>query len=170
MVYQPVATNFGRGKKRVGVVDTRLKELGIELPTVPSSVANYVGAVRTGDLIYLSGRLPMQEGKVAYQGKLGPDVSPEDGYQAARLAMLNVVATLKSEIGDLDRVRRVIKVVGMVSSDPEFAEQASVLNGASDLLVEIFGDRGRHARSAIGVAALPLNACVEIEMIVEVED
>jgi len=154
----------------LAVVEARLQELGIELPLVKGSVANYVGAVRTGELIYLSGRLPMKDGKVAFQGKLGRDVSAEDGYQAARLAMLNVAATLKAEIGDLDKVRRVVKVLGMVSSDPEFTEQASVLNGASDLLVEIFGDRGRHARSAIGVAALPFNACVEVDLIVEVAD
>jgi len=153
----------------MAAVEARLQELGIELPDVPSSVANYVGAVRTGELIYLSGRLPMRDGQVAFMGKLGRDVSAEDGYQAARLSTLNLVATLKAEIGDLDKVRRIVKVLGMVSSDPEFTEQASVLNGASDVLVEIFGDLGRHARSAIGVAALPLNACVEIDLIVEVD-
>ena len=131
-------------------------------------MANYVGAVRTGNLIYLSGRLPMREGQVAYKGKLGRDVSAEDGSQAARLAALNVVATLRAEVGDLDRVKRVVKLSGMVASDPEFTEQASVLNGASDVLVEIFGEKGRHARAAFGVAALPMNACVEIDMIVEV--
>jgi enamine deaminase RidA (YjgF/YER057c/UK114 family) len=153
----------------VAVVDARLKELGIELPNVPTSLANYVGAVRTGNLIYLSGRLPMQDGQVAFKGKLGHDVTADIGYQAARLAALNVVATLKAEVGDLDRVKRVVMLVGMVSSDPDFTEQASVLNGASDLLVEIFGDNGRHARAAFGVAALPMNACVEIELIAEVE-
>ncbi len=153
----------------MSVVEARLKKLGIELPNVPASLANYVGAVRTGDLIYLSGRLPMQDGQVAFTGKLGRDVTAETGYQAARLAALNVVATLKAEVGDLDRVKRVVKLVGMVSSDPDFTEQASVLNGASDLLVEIFGDKGRHARAAFGVAALPMNACVEIELIAEVE-
>jgi enamine deaminase RidA (YjgF/YER057c/UK114 family) len=153
----------------VAGVEARLKELGIELPEVPGSLANYVGAVRTGNLIYLSGRLPMREGQVAFKGKLGRDVSAEDGYQAARLAALNVVATLKAEVGDLDRVKRVVKLLGLVSSDPDFTDQAAVLNGASDLLVEIFGDKGRHARSAVGVAALPMNACVEIELIAEVE-
>ena len=152
----------------MSVVEERLKELGIELPDVPSSLANYVGAARTGKLIYLSGRLPMREGQVAYKGKLGRDVSAEDGSQAARLAALNVVATLRAEVGDLDRVKRVVKLSGMVASDPEFTEQASVLNGASDVLVEIFGEKGRHARAAFGVAALPMNACVEIDMIVEV--
>ena len=150
-------------------VEARLQELGIQLPTVPASIANYVGAARTGNLIYLSGRLPMREGQLAYKGKLGRDLSADDGYQAARLSALNVIATLHAEIGDLDRVKRIVKLLGMVASDPEFTEQASVLNGASDLLVEIFGDRGRHARSAFGVAALPMDSPVEIELIVEVE-
>ena len=154
----------------MAAVEARLMELGIDLPDVPGSLANYVGAVRTGNLIYLSGRLPMRAGQVAFKGKLGREVSAEDGYQAARLSALNVVSTLKAEVGDLDQVRRIVKLLGMVSSDPDFTEQASVLNGASDLLVEIFGDKGRHARSAFGVAALPMNACVEIELIVEVED
>jgi len=153
----------------MGAVDNHLQELGIELPTVPPSLANYVGAVPTGNLLYLSGRLPMREGQVAYRGKLGRDLSPEEGYQAARLAALNVIATLRSEVGDLDRVRRIVKLLGMVASDPEFTEQASVLNGASDLMVEVFGDKGRHARSAFGVAALPMNAAVEIELIAELE-
>jgi enamine deaminase RidA (YjgF/YER057c/UK114 family) len=153
----------------MAVVEERLKELGIELPAVPASIANYVGAVRTGNLVYLSGRLPMREGQLAYRGKLGREVSAEDGFQAARLAALNVITTLQAEVHDLDRVKRIVKLVGMVASDPDFTEQASVLNGASDLLVEIFGDKGRHARAAFGVAALPMNACVEIELIVEVE-
>ena len=152
----------------MGVVEDRLKQAGIELPTVPASLANYVGAVRTGDLIYLSGRLPMRDGQVAYNGKLGREVSADDGYQAARLAALNVIATLKAEVGDLDRVKRIVKLLGMVASDPEFTEQASVLNGASDLMVEVFGDKGRHARSAIGVAVLPMNSPVEIDLIAEV--
>ncbi len=152
----------------MGIVEDRLKQVGIELPTVPASLANYVGAVRTGNLIYLSGRLPMREGQVAYKGKLGREISADDGYQAARLAALNVIATLQTEVGDLDRVTRIVKLLGMVASDPEFTEQASVLNGASDLMVEVFGDKGRHARSAIGVAALPMNSCVEIELIAEV--
>jgi len=150
-------------------VEARLHELGIELPEIPRSVASYVGAVRTGELIYLSGRLPMRDGQVVFKGKLGRDVSAEDGYQAARLSMLNLLATLKAEVGDLDKVKQIVKVLGMVSSDPDFTDQPSVLNGASDLLVEVFGDRGRHARSAVGVAVLPLNAAVEVELIVEVQ-
>src|SRR6266508_4587899 len=122
----------------MGIVDDRLKQAGIELPTLPATLANYVGAVRTGDLIYLSGRLPMRDGQVAYKGKLGREVSADAGYQAARLAALNVIATLKAEVGDLDRVKRIVKLLGMVASDPEFTQQASVLNGASDLMVEVF--------------------------------
>jgi enamine deaminase RidA (YjgF/YER057c/UK114 family) len=150
-------------------VEERLKTLGIELPEVPDPIANYVGAVRTGNLVFLSGRGPRAEGKFVSFGKLGRDVTVEEGYQAARLTMLNLIASLKSEVGDLDRVRRVVKVLGMVNSEPDFGEQPQVLNGASDLLVEVFGDRGKHARAAFGVAALPMNTSVEIEMIVEVE-
>ena len=117
----------------------------------------------------MTGRLPMQEGQVAFKGKLGREVSGDDGYKAARLAALNVIATLKAEVRDLDKVKRIVKLVGMVNSEPDFTDQAAVLNGASDVLVEIFGDRGRHARSAIGVAALPMNASVELDMIAEVE-
>lgn len=153
----------------MGRVEERLHELGIELPEVSGSVANYVGAVRTGELIYLSGRLPMRGGQVVFTGKLGRDLSAEDGYRAARLSMLNLLATLKAEVGDLDKVTRIVKVLGMVSSDPDFTDQPNVLNGASDVLVEIFGDLGRHARSAVGVAVLPFNAAVEVELIVEVE-
>ncbi len=153
----------------MGQVDERLKSLGIELPQVPDPIANYVGAVRTGNLVFLSGRGPRSEGKFVSFGKLGQDVTVEQGYQAARLTALNLIASLKSEVGDLDKVRRIVKLLGMVNSAPDFGEQPQVINGASDLLVEIFGDKGKHARAAFGVAALPMNTSVEIEMIVEVE-
>jgi enamine deaminase RidA (YjgF/YER057c/UK114 family) len=153
----------------VGQVEQRLAELGIELPDVPEAIANYVGAVRTGNLVFLSGRGPRKDGKLVSNGKLGQDVTVEEGYQAARLTMLNLLATLKQELGDLDRVTRVVKLLGMVNAIPTFADHPQVINGASDLLVEVFGDRGRHARAAFGVGSLPMNTSVEIEMIVEVE-
>ena len=151
-------------------VEARISELGLELPEVPETIGNYVGAARTGNLLFLSGRLPRWEGKFVALGKLGKDLTVQEGYDAARLTALNLVATLKAELGDLDRVRRVVKLVGMVNSEPDFTDQPGVVNGASDLLVEVFGDRGRHARAAFSVAALPLNASVEIDLVVEVED
>ena len=149
--------------------EDRLREKGLELPSRPSPMANYVGAVRTGNLVFLSGHGPTRDGKLTYQGKVGQDLDVETGYQAAQLVMLNLLATLKAEIGDLDRVKRVVKLLGMVNSAPDFGQQPEVINGASDLLVEVFGERGRHARSAVGMAGLPRNISVEIEMIVEVE-
>lgn len=149
--------------------EARLRELGIELPTPPAPVANYVRAVQTGNLVFVSGHGPTRDGKPVYVGKLGRDLTVEEGYQAARLVMLNCLASLKALIGDLDRVKRVVKLLGMVNSAPDFGDQPKVINGASDLLVELFGERGRHARSAVGMAALPMGIAVEIEMIVEVE-
>jgi len=150
-------------------IEARLQELGIEIPDVPDAIANYVGAVRTGNLVFLSGRGPRKDGKFVHNGKLGKDVTVEEGYEAARLTALNLLASLKSEVGDLDRVRRIVKLTGMVSSDPSFTDQPQVINGASDLLVEVFGDKGRHARAAFGVAVLPMNTSVEIEMVVEID-
>lgn len=149
-------------------VEQKLKEMGLELPVGPKPLANYVTVVKTGNLLFLSGHLPMREGKVQYTGKLGRDLGVEDGYQAARVAALNCLASLKSEVGDLDKVRRVVKVVGFVNSAEGFTDQPKVVNGASDLLAEAFGEAGRHARSAVGVSELPANAAVEVEMIVEV--
>lgn len=148
--------------------EDRLKDLNLELPTLGDALGNYVGAVRTGNLVFLSGRGPRWDGQFRCLGKLGQDVTVEQGYAAARLTALNLLASLKTEIGDLDRVTRVVKLVGMVASDPSFTEQPSVVNGASDLLVAVFGDRGKHARSSLGVPVLPMNTAVEIELIVEV--
>lgn len=151
--------------------EDRLKELGIELPESPAPIANYVPAVRTGNLLYLSGVGPAAPAEgPAPTGKLGADLSIEQGYEAARLVGINLIARLKSELGDLGRVNRVIKLLSMVNSAPDFDQQPAVANGCSDLLVEVFGDKGRHARSAVGMAALPGNIPVEIEMIVEVSD
>ena len=150
-------------------IERRLTELGLTLPAPQQPVANYVRAVRTGNLVFVAGHLPVQDRKVVYQGKLGRDMDVETGYLAARLVMLNCLATLKEELGDLDRVRRIVKLLGMVNSAPDFTDTPGVMNGASDLLVQLFGERGRHARSAVGMAELPMGIPVEIEMILEVE-
>ncbi|HZT05695.1 MAG TPA: RidA family protein [Chloroflexota bacterium] len=148
--------------------EQRLAALGLQLPEAPEAIANYVGAVRTGNLLFLSGRGPRRDGKFVSIGKLGQEITIEQGYEAAQLTMLNLLATLKSELGDLDRVSRVVKLTGMVNAVPTFTDHPQVINGASDLLVRVFGDKGRHARAAFGVGSLPLNTSVEIEMVVEV--
>lgn len=150
--------------------EAKLKELGIVLPTPPEPVANYVNGVRTGNLIFLAGKGPRYADGREITGKLGVDVSIEKGYEGARLTAINQLAVLKSMLGDLRKVKRVVKVLGMVNSDPSFIEQPKVINGFSDLMVEVFGERGKHARAAIGVATLPRGQAVEIEVIVEVED
>lgn len=150
-------------------VEARLADLGLELPAAPAPVANYIRTVRTGNLLFVSGHGPHRDGTLHYLGKVGRDLTVEEGYQAARLVALNCLASVKEALGDLDRVRRVVKLLGMVNCTPEFAQQPEVINGASDLLVEIYGEAGRHARSAVGMAALPRNISVEIEMVLEVE-
>ncbi len=147
----------------------RLQQLNITLPPAPKPVAAYVPAVRTGNLLFISGQLPSADGRLRYAGKLGADVSPEDGYAAARLAAINALAVAQGELGSLDRVTRVVRVMGHVASAPGFTGQPGVINGASELLVEIFGEQGRHSRAALGAAELPLGAAVEVEMILEVE-
>jgi enamine deaminase RidA (YjgF/YER057c/UK114 family) len=155
--------------RRMGTgYEEQLKELGIELPQAPKPVATYIPAVRAGNLLFLSGVLPMQNGQLAYTGKLGRDLTVEQGMQAAKMALLNALAIARQELGTLDRITRVVKVVGHVASAEGFTDQPQVLNGASDLLVEIFGDAGRHARVAIGAAELPRRAAVEIEVILAV--
>ncbi len=150
--------------------ETKLKEIGLELPTAGKPLANYVPAVRTGNLIFLSGQGPRREDGTMITGKVGAELTLDEGYEAARRVALGLLGSLKEEIGDLDKVRRVVKLLGMVNSTPDFTDQPKVINGASDLLVEVFSDRGRHARSAVGMNSLPMNISVEIEMIVEVED
>ncbi len=149
--------------------EEKLKEIGLELPTAVQPVANYVTAVRTGNLVFLSGQGPLREDGTLITGKIGSDLTQDEGYEAARRVGLGLLASLKTEIGDLDKVRRVVKLLGMVNCMPDFVDQPRVINGASDLLVEVFGDKGKHARSAVGMNALPMNIAVEIEMIVEVE-
>ena len=149
--------------------DARLIELGITLPPVSPSIANYVGVVQTGNLLFLSGHIPRDAEGAFITGKLGADVEVAAGYQAARLAGIALLATLKDHLGDLGRVKRVVKVFGMVNATPDFTSHSQVINGCSDLMVEVFGEKGRHARAASGFSSLPVGACVEIEMIVEVE-
>lgn len=152
-------------------VEDKLKELGITLPDTPAPMANYVPAVRTGSLVYLSGLGPANrpDGTTPL-GKLGDDMSVEEGYEAARLTGINILARLKGELGDLDRVKRVVKLLSMVNTTPDFTQQPAVANGCSDLMVEVFGEQGRHARSAVGMNSLPNNIPIEIEIIVEVTD
>ena len=151
------------------MTDARLKELKIELPPVPKPGGNYVHAVRTGNLLFLAGKGPSNPYGSVPKGKVGRDVSTEEGYRHARSVGLVLLAVMKESLGSLDRVRRVVKVLGMVNSAPEFSEQPSVINGCSDLFVEVFGDKGRHARSAVGMGALPGGMTVENEVIVEVD-
>jgi enamine deaminase RidA (YjgF/YER057c/UK114 family) len=149
-------------------VEAKLKALGLELPATPRPAANYVGAVQTGNLLFISGHVPTKDGKLTYLGKVGKDLSIDEGYEAARLVALNCLASAKSVIGDLDRITRVVKILGMVNCTEAFEEHPKVINGASDLLVQLFGDVGRHARSAVGMHSLPFGLAVEIEMILEV--
>ena len=149
--------------------EQRLQELGIELATPTSPMANYVNAVRTGNLLYLAGKGPGLPGKPLPTGKVGRDFTVEQAYVHARETGLSLIAVMKAELGDLDRVKRIVKVLGMVNAIPEFGNQPEVINGCSDLFVEVFGDRGRHARSAVGMGSLPRGIPVEIEVIVEVE-
>jgi enamine deaminase RidA (YjgF/YER057c/UK114 family) len=148
--------------------EARLKTLGLQLPPPPKPIASYVPAVRTGNLIFLAGQGPMADGKPTITGKVGADVTEEAANKAARATILTQLSVLRAEIGSLDRVRRIVKVVGFVNSAPGFTRQPWVMNGASDLLVEVFGEAGRHARSSVGVNELPLNIPVEIELVVEV--
>jgi enamine deaminase RidA (YjgF/YER057c/UK114 family) len=151
--------------------EARLKALNLTLPPPPTPVANYVGAVRVGSLLFVSGHGPLRtDGKPAVRGKLGRDLSVEQGYQVAREVGLSLLATVRAALGSLDRVKRVVKVLGMVNSAEGFGDQPKVINGFSDLMVEVFGEAvGTHARSAVGMAELPMGIPVEIEMILEVE-
>ena len=142
---------------------------GITLPNASPPAANYVPAVRTGNLIYLAGQGPIANGKPVMTGKVGGSLSEDEGYQAARLAGLNALAVLRAELGSLDRVRRIVKLMAWVNSAPGFTRQPAVVNGVSDLMVEVFGEAGRHARSAVGANELPFDIPVEVEMIVEVD-
>ncbi len=149
-------------------IDEKLTKLGISLPPAPKPVATYVPACLAGDLLFVSGVLPFENGKLTITGKLGQELNIEQGYQAAKIAVLNALAIVHQEVGSLDRVRQVVRMTGYVASASGFSEQPAVVNGASDLLVEVFGELGRHARLALGAAELPLSAPVELELIMQV--
>lgn len=155
----------------MSLIEDKLKQMGVTLPESPKPIATYVSYVRTGNLLYLSGAGPAAgpDGKVRL-GKLGRDMTVEEGYESARLVGLNQLANLKSALGDLDKVKRFVKLLSMVNCTPDFKDPPAVANGCSDLLVEVYGDRGIHARSAVGMVSLPGGIPVEIEMIVEIED
>lgn len=148
--------------------EQRLVELGLALPSPPQPVATYVPFAMVGNLLFLSGVVPSREGQILYRGKVGKDLSKEEGYEASKATLLNALANIRLAVGTLDRVKRIVKMTGYVASPEGFVDQPYVINGASDLLVEIFGEAGRHARVAVGVAELPLSVPVELELIVEV--
>jgi len=149
--------------------ESKLKELNIELPAISKPIANYVHVVRTGNLLFLAGKGPSDAHGKYITGKVGKDLTIEEGQQAARLTAINQLAILKAELGDLKKVKRVVKVLGMVNCEADFKNHPKVINGFSDLMVEVFGEKGKHARSAVGMCSLPMNMAVEIELVVEVE-
>ncbi len=149
--------------------EAKIKELGITVPDAPKPVAAYVAAVKDGNYVYTSGQIPFVAGELKFKGKLGKDLTVEQGYEAAKICAINCLAAIKGQIGSLDNIEKIVKIVGFVSSAPEFYYQPKVINGASELVGSIFGKAGEHARSAVGVAELPLNAAVEVEMIVKVK-
>ena len=149
--------------------ETRLKELQIQLPIVGKPIANYVNVVRSGNLLFLSGKGPSNAEGIYTIGKVGKDLTLEQGQAAARLTAINQLAVLKAELGDLNKIKRIVKVLGMVNCEADFKDHPKVINGFSNLLVEIFGEKGKHARSAVGMCSLPMNMAVEIELVVEVE-
>ena len=153
----------------MGKVESRINELNLSLPEAPKPVAAYIPAKQTGNLVFTAGQLPMVNSELISKGLLGQDVEIDEANKAARICTLNALAAIKGVIGDLDRIKQIVRVVGYVASVPTFTQQPAVVNGASELLLEIFGENGKHARSAVGMAVLPLNASVEIELTVEVE-
>lgn len=150
-------------------VEEKLKELGIELPQVAKPLAAYIPAVQAGNWVYVSGQLPFKDGKLLHTGKVGAEVTPEEAYEDAKQCAINCIAAIKSVVGDLDNVLRIVKVTGFVASAPGFTGQPKVINGASELLGQVFGEAGSHARAAVGVAELPMNAPCEVEVIAYVK-
>ena len=149
--------------------EAKLKEMGIELPEAPKPLAAYIPAIQAGEFVYTSGQVPLASGELKYKGKVGSDLTEEQGYEAARLCAINCLSAIKGVIGDLDKIAQVIKVTGFVNSAPGFSSQPKVINGASEFLSQVFGDAGKHARAAVGVSELPINAAVEVEMIVKLK-
>jgi enamine deaminase RidA (YjgF/YER057c/UK114 family) len=151
-------------------IEAKLKELGITIPPAPAPAANYVPFAIEGKLVFIAGQVPRSaDGKLLYVGKVGKDVSEKDGYEAAKLCALNGLAQLQAAVGSLDKVKRIVRVGGFVNCPPDFTNQPQVINGASDLIVQIFGDKGRHARTAVGAGSLPANVAVEVEIIASIE-
>lgn len=163
------ATEFETDNSPHPDVDARLRELNIELPTLGTPVANYVHAVTSGNLVFLAGKGPTRADGTRVEGKLGDDLTVEQGYEAARLVGIQQLAALRGELGNLNRVKRIVKVHGMVNATDNFTNHSQVINGFSDLMVEVFGERGKHARAAVGMASLPGGMAVEIEVVVEVD-
>ncbi len=150
-------------------VEQKLQSMGITLPETPKPVAAYIPAIQTGNLVFTSGQIPMVKGELKYKGKLGLEITKQQGYEAAKLCAINALSAVKSLIGDLDKIEQIIKVVGFVASADGFTEQPAVVNGASEFLQEALGEKGVHARSAVGVAELPLGVAVEVELIVKIK-
>lgn len=148
-------------------IEEKLQQMGLELPEVPKPVAAYLPARRVGDLVFVSGQIPLRDGRIAYRGKVGAERTPEEGYEAARLCALNALAAVKALVGSLDAVE-IVQVRGFVNCTPDFENHPEVINGASELLVELFGERGRHARAAVGASSLPRDVTVEVEMVVRI--
>lgn len=150
------------------MIEERLKDIGITLPTPPKPAGSYIPVVVSGNTAYISGQIPMQDGKIVHTGKVPSEKTVEDAQQAARICAINILAQIKANLGSLDRISKIVRVSGFVNSTPEFTEHPKVINAASDLLFEIFGDKGKHTRIAIGVSSLPLGSTVEIDMIAEI--
>jgi len=151
-------------------LEAKLKEMGLELPEPPNPMASYVRAVKSGNLLFISGQIPFVKGVIKYKGKLGSHLTVEEGYEAARVCALNVLSIVKAEVGDLEKIERIVKLTGYVNSSSGFTDQPKVLNGGSELFSQLLGEKGKHARVAVGVNELPLDAAVELEVIVEVRD
>ena len=151
------------------MIEEKIKSLGIKLPTPPTPAGSYVAVVRTGNLLYISGQIPMENGKLLYTGKVS-DENLETAQKSAKICAINILAQLKRELGDFEKVSKIVRLSGFVNSDPEFSQHPKVINAASDLLFEIFGEKGKHSRIAVGVASLPLDSMTEIDAIVEISD